>query len=410
MTNNQYTNNNGYYGDNQDFGGAYIPEILYQPLQDLTTAFESALQDQGFLSELGFFQTNLTGRPSPLIFAKNLTQQLGGAKIYFKNEGNNLTGSHKINHCLFQVLLAKRMGKTKVIVETGAGQHGLASAMMCAKFGLECVVYMGARDIAKQYPNVFWMKQVGATIIPVITGDQNLTAAVDAAIGAWIESPDAYYMIGSCVGPHPYPEIMRQSQRIIGQEIKSQLAILEGLKPNVVVACVGGGSNATGSFDEFLGDVGVRLVAVEAGGEGLDSIHSSKIASGEGVKAIMEGFKSYFLLNNQGQAKTTGNISAGLDYVGISPFLGYLHSIGRIQVASSDDAQVVQAFQTVAQKEGLLIALESAHAVSVGLDIAKGLPQDQVVVINLSGRADNYIFNIAKAIGDEDFKQFANGF
>ena len=194
MTNNQYTNNNGYYGDNQDFGGAYIPEILYQPLQDLTTAFESALQDQGFLSELGFFQTNLTGRPSPLIFAKNLTQQLGGAKIYFKNEGNNLTGSHKINHCLFQVLLAKRMGKTKVIVETGAGQHGLASAMMCAKFGLECVVYMGARDIAKQYPNVFWMKQVGATIIPVITGDQNLTAAVDAAIGAWIESPDAYYM------------------------------------------------------------------------------------------------------------------------------------------------------------------------------------------------------------------------
>lgn len=406
----KFINHNGFYGPNQDFGGQYIPEILYQPLQELTKAFQEAIEDSDFMEELAFFQTNLTGRPSPLVLAKNLTEQTGGAKIYFKNEGNNLTGSHKINHCLFQALLAKKMGKTKIIVETGAGQHGLASAMMCAKFGLECVVYMGARDIAKQYPNVFWMKQVGATIVPVTTGDQNLTAAVDAAIGAWIESPDSYYMIGSCVGPHPYPEIMRESQKIISKEISEQLRILENQKPDVVVACVGGGSNATGAFDQFLDDESVRLIAVEAAGKGLDKIHSSKIASREGKKAIMEGFKSYFLLDDKGQAKTTGNISAGLDYVGISPFLSYLYSIDRIEVDSCTDDEVVAMFQLVAREEGLLIALESAHAVATGIKIAKTMTKDQIVVINLSGRADNYIFNIAKAIEDKDFKDFANKF
>ena len=412
----QYLNHGGYYGNNSDFGGQYVPEILLPALKELEQAFHTYKDDPEFLAELTFYQKNLIGRPSPIIFAKNLTEQIGGAKIYLKNEGNNLSGSHKINHCLYQALLAKRMNKTEIIVETGAGQHGLASAMVCAKFNMVCRVHMGTKDISRQYPNVFFMKQVmgrsGSCIVPVSTGTQTLTAAVDSAIGDWIGSPEAYYMLGSCVGPYPYPEIMREAQKIISKEMKTQMQELENVLPDVIVACAGGGSNATGSFDEFLDDKSVRLVAVEAAGKGLDVIgnHSSKIASGMAQTAVMEGFKSYFLVNKDGQVMPTQNISAGLDYVGISPFLSYLHSIGRIEVAGITDAEVLETFQLLASTEGLLVALESCHAVAQAIKIAKTMTNDKTIVVNLSGRADNYLFNIAKGLQDKEFEQFCQDY
>jgi len=407
-TSNQFDIKDGYYGPNQDFGGQYVPEVLLPALEELEEAFSKYKNDTEFLAELQELRTNFIGRPSPLIFASNLTRKLGGAQIYLKNEGNNLTGSHKINHCIYQILLAKRMGKTKVICETGAGQHGLATAIVCAKFGMECVVHMGRIDMQKQYPNVFFMKQMGAKFVEVTTGNQRLTEAVDSAMGDFISNPDSYYLLGSALGPHPYPEIMREAQKIIGEEIKHQLPKL----PHTVIACIGGGSNAIGSFNEFLYDESVRLIGVEAGGSDLnvEGKHAARFASGKSKIGILEGFKSKFLIDDDGQVMSVGGISAGLGYVGIGPLHAYLESVGRIEITSASDKEVLEAFQTMCKTEGLIVALESCHAVVEVIKQASKMKTEDIIVVNLSGRGDNYLFNIAKGLEDKDFEKFCQEF
>lgn len=409
---NQFEIHDRYYGENQEFGGQYVPEILLPSLDELEAAFQKYRNDADFLADLKDLQQDFIGRPSPLIFAKRLTEKLCGAKIYLKNEGNNLTGSHKINHCVYQVLLAKRMGKKRVICETGAGQHGIAVATVCAKFGLDCVVYMGQKDIEKQYPNVFFMKQMGADIVPVLKGKQRLVEAVDAALGDFLQNPDSYYMLGSALGPHPYPEIMREAQRIVSVETKQKLQEIEGRLPDVVIACIGGGSNAIGAFNEYLYEEQVRLMGVEAGGEGIDreGRHASRISSGQGRIGVMEGFKSYFLLDENGQCLPTETISAGLNYAGIGPLHAYMYSVGRLEINSVTDTEVLKAFQLLAETEGLISALESAHAVAKALEVATELDKDKIVLVNLSGRGDNYLFNIAKGLEDKDFKKFCQDF
>ena len=398
----------GYYGPNQNFGGRYVPELLLPSLEELEQAFEANRNNSDFLTELKYYQTNFIGRPSPLIFAKNLTEKLGGAKIYLKNEGANQTGSHKINHCLYQVLLAKRMGKTQVICETGAGQHGLACATVCAKFGLKCKVFMGQKDIEKQYPNVFFMEQLGAEIVPVLQGSQTLVDAVDAAIGEFLIHPESYYMLGSAVGPAPYPEIMRDAQKIISLETKEQLASLENKLPDVVVACIGGGSNAIGAFNKYLEMENVRLVGVEAAGLGLEKAgnHASRVASGKGKVGIMQGFKSYFLLDQNGQNIATNSIASGLNYAGIGPIHAYLHSIGRLEIAAATDQEVLDTFQLLAKNEGLIAALESTHAMVEAIKLAPKMDKDQIILVNISGRGDNYLFNLAKGLQDQQFSEF----
>jgi tryptophan synthase beta chain len=397
----------GYYGPNQDYGGQYVPEILLPSLEELTKAFYFYKSDSEFLDEYNFLLKNFVGRPSPLIEVKNLTKLCGGGRIFLKNEGNNLTGSHKINHCLFQALIAQKMGKTKIICETGAGQHGVASAVVCAKFGLELEVYMGQKDIERQYPNVFFMKQLGAKVIPVTNGNQKLTSAVDAAISAWISSPESYYMLGSAVGPHPYPEIMRYAQSIVSKEISSQLSEFGIDYPDAIVACIGGGSNAIGAFNEFLYDDRVRLIGIEAGGKGTGlGQHSSRLGYKQAVTGIFEGFKSKFLLLDDGNLADTNGVSAGLGYVGIGPLHAYLYETKRLEIITKDDKDTLEAFQTLAQKEGLIAALESCHAVSAGIELAKSMLPSQSIVINLSGRGDNYLFNIAKGLGDKGFEVF----
>jgi len=411
-TTQQFQANNGFYGPNEDFGGRYVPEPLIPILEDLEKNFEQYRNDEDFLKELKYYQKNFVGRPSPLIFAENLTKKLGGAKIYLKNEGANNTGSHKMNHCLYQVLLAKRMGKTEVICETGAGQHGLATATVCAKFGLTCTVYMGQKDIEKQYPNVFFMKQLGANIVPVLSGSQTLVDAVDAAIGGFIANPDSYYMLGSAVGPAPYPEIMREAQKVVSQETKIQLEELEQTLPDVVIACIGGGSNAIGAFNEYLTEESVRLIGVEAGGKGIENLgqHASRLASKEGTIGVMQGFKSYFLLDENGHNTPTSSIASGLNYAGIGPIHAYLHSINRLEITSATDKEVLETFQLVAQNEGLIMALESTHAVVEAVKLAPKLAKDQIILVNVSGRGDNYLFNLAKGLEDKEFEQFCTEF
>jgi tryptophan synthase beta chain len=407
---NQFEITNRYYGKNQEFGGQYVPEILLPSLDELDVVFQKYRNDQDFLEDLKRLQHNFIGRPSPLIFAENLTNKLGGAKIYIKSEGHNLTGSHKINHCVYQALLAKRMGKTRVICETGAGQHGIAVATVCAKFGFDCVIYMGQKDIEKQYPNVFFMKQMGAEIKPVLKGRQRLVEAVDEALGDFLKNPNSYYMLGSALGPYPYPEIMREAQKIISIESKQQLKEIEGKLPDVVIACIGGGSNAIGAFNEYLYDETVRLLGVEAGGEGTEHNggHASRLDSGQGRIGVMEGFKSYFLLDQNGQCLPTETIAAGLNYAGIGPLHAYLHSVGRLEIASVTDQEVLKTFQILAKTEGLIGALESIHAVAEAIKIAPNLDKEQIILINLSGRGDNYLFNIAKGLNDQEFKKFCS--
>jgi tryptophan synthase beta chain len=412
FTHNQFDNIDGYYGPNQDFGGQYVPELLLPALDELTETFYQYKDDTDFLAELNELYLNFIGRPSPLIYAQNISQKLGGAQIYLKNEGNNLTGSHKINHCIYQVLLAKRMGKKRIICETGAGQHGVATSVVCAKFGLECIVYMGQKDIKKQYPNVFFMKQMGATVIPVIQGNQSLVDAVDMALGDFMSNPDSYYMLGSAVGPHPYPEIIREAQKIVSIETKSQLQRVIGRLPDQVIACIGGGSNAIGAFNEYLYQDTVSLIGVEAAGKGLDvkKGHASRLDSGQGSVGIMQGFKSYFLLDANGQNIPTQSLAAGLNYAGIGPIHAYLHSVGRLEIVSATDAEVLSAFQLLAKSEGLIVALESAHAVVEAIKRAPTLPPDTVILVNISGRGDNYLFNIANSLEDKDFKNFCHDY
>ncbi|MFA5813761.1 MAG: tryptophan synthase subunit beta [Patescibacteria group bacterium] len=396
---------NGYFGQ---YGGRYAPELILPALKELEREYREAKNDPAFAAELFDLYKNYSGRPTPLYFAKNLTEKLGGAKIYLKNEGLNHTGAHKINHCLGQALMAKRMGKKRLIAETGAGQHGLATATVAAKFGFDCAVYMGAIDYDRQRPNVFWMEQLGAKVIPVEYGDQRLKDAVTAAIQDWAENiQDSYYLLGSALGPHPYPTMVRDFQHVVGLEVKEQLREREGRLPDYLVACVGGGSNAIGLFNAFLDDQSVKMIGVEAGGKGIEKTggHAARL-QGEGKVGVAEGYKSYFLQNEDGQIERTHSLAAGLDYAGIGPEHAYLFERGRVQYTYATDAEVLAAFKTLARTEGIFSALESAHAVAEAIKLAPKLNKDKIIVVNVSGRGDKDIFIVAEALRDEGWKEY----
>lgn len=397
---------NGHFGQ---FGGRYVPEMLIPALQELTAEYEKAKKDPEFEKDLMDLYSNYAGRPTPLYFAKNLTEKLGGAQIYIKNEGLNHTGAHKMNHCLGQALLAKRMGKKRIIAETGAGQHGLASATVAAKFGMECVVYMGEVDYFRQRPNVFWMEQLGAKVDPVTHGTKRLKDAVTAALQDWITNvDDSHYLLGSALGPHPYPSMVRDFQTIVGLEVADQLSSYTGRGyPDYVVACVGGGSNAIGIFNPFLDNEKVELIGVEAGGKGIEEIgdHAVRLQNNPKV-GVVEGYKSYFLQNEDGQVQPTHSVSAGLDYAGIGPQHGELFKDGRVEYRYATDKEVLGAFKLLAETEGIIGAMESCHAVAEAIKLAPELDKYKVMVVNLSGRGDKDIFIVAEAFADESWKEF----
>ncbi len=393
----------GHFGE---FGGRYVPEMLIPALEQLEQAYRSARKDKGFWGDFRYHLENFAGRPTPLVFAENLTRKLGGAKIYLKNEGLNHTGAHKITHCIGHALIAKRMGKTRLIAETGAGQHGLATATVAAKFGFSCTVYMGAVDIARQRPNVFWMERLGAEVVPVDFGNKTLKDAVNAAIKDWIENVDnSYYLLGSVVGPHPYPSMTRDFQSVVGRETKRQMLIKEGRLPDYVIAAVGGGSNAIGIFSEFLRNRGVRLLGIEAGGiNSAKGNHAVRFRGGS--VGVVEGYKSYFLQDSDGQIQKTHSIAAGLDYPGIGPELAYLRQKGRIEFSAATDNETLKAFEMLSQCEGIFPALESAHAVAAAVRLAPALDSRKIIVVNLSGRGDKDLFILANAFKDEKFRNF----
>lgn len=403
----------GHFGK---FGGRYVPEMLIPALEELEIEYEKSKKDPGFKKEFEDLLKNFSGRPTPLTFAKNLTEKLGGAKIYLKNEGLNLTGAHKITHCIGQALIAKRLGKKRLIAETGAGMHGVATATVAAKFGFSCTVYMGEKDYKRQRPNVFLMQQLGATVVPVEFGNKTLKDAVNAAIKDWIENvSDTHYLLGSVVGPHPYPTMNRDFQSIVGKEIKVQIKEFENRLPDFVIACVGGGSNAMGAFGDFLSDKTVKLIGVEAGGKGakigenatrLAPRSLGEVGFPNGSVGVVEGYKSYFLQNSDGQIQNTHSISAGLDYPGIGPQLAELHDEGRVQFQNILDREVIEACEILARTEGIIPALESAHAVAYALKLAPTLSKNKVIVVNLSGRGDKDLFIMAKALKDEKFIEF----
>ena len=393
----------GHFGE---FGGRYVPEMLIPALEELEAEYNSAKKDRSFRKEFEYYLKNFAGRPTPLIFAENLTKRLGGAKIYIKNEGLNHTGAHKITHCIGHALIAKRMGKKRLIAETGAGQHGLATATVAAKLGFSCRVYMGEVDVDRQRPNVFWMERLGAEVVSVRYGSKTLKDAVNAAIKDWIENvDDSYYVLGSVVGPHPYPTMTRDFQSVVGKEARRQLLEMEGAPPDCVVACVGGGSNAIGMFSGFLADKKTRLVGVEAGGTG-SAVGRHAVRFRNGSVGVVEGYKSYFLQDKDGQIEKTHSIAAGLDYAGIGPELSYLRSIGRVGFTSARDADAINAFQMLSRYEGIFPALESAHAVAEAIRLAPRLKKDKTIVVNLSGRGDKDLFIVAEALKDKSFKRF----
>ena len=390
------------------YGGAYVPEMLIPALAELSAAYEKIKTDPAFQAELQGLYKNYAGRPSPLYYAENLTSRLGGAKIYLKNEGLNHTGSHKINHCLGQALLAKRLGKKRLIAETGAGQHGLATATVAAKFGFKCTVYMGAVDVARQRANVFWMEQLGAEVIPVEYGTKRLKDAAMAAMQDWIaDIDDSYFLLGSALGPHPYPSMVRDFQSIIGVEVKEQITVAEQRLPDYLVACIGGGSNAIGLFNAFLDNPEVKMIGVEAGGRGIKKTgdHATRL-SGAGHVGIVEGYKSYFITDADGQLCNTHSISAGLDYSGIGPEHAALFEAGRVEYHSATDDEVVAAFKLLAETEGIFPALESAHAVAETIKLAPTLDPDKIIVVNISGRGDKDLFIVGDILGDEKWKEF----
>lgn len=390
------------------FGGRYAPEMLIPALQEVEKAYRQAKKDPKFKRELMGLYKNYSGRPTPLYFAENLTRRLGGAKIYLKNEGLNHTGAHKINHCLGQALLAKRMGKKRLIAETGAGQHGLATATVAAKFNFKCTVYMGAIDVERQRPNVFFMEQLGAQVVPVYHGTQRLKDAVTAALQDWITNVDnTYYLLGSSLGPHPYPSMVRDFQNIVGLEVREQIKKAEGRLPDYLIACVGGGSNAIGLFNTFLQDKKVKMIGVEAGGKNSRKIgqHAVRLR-GQGKVGVVEGYKSYFIQNKDGQIESTHSISAGLDYAGIGPQHALLFEKGRVRYQSITDKEVISAFKILAGTEGIFSALESAHAVAYAIKLAAKLGKNKIIVVNLSGRGDKDIFIVARALGDKGWKEY----
>ena len=380
------------------FGGCYAPEMLMPALKELTLAYQQAKKDKKFNQELFGLYKNYSGRPTQLSFAENLTRKLGGAKIYLKREDLNHTGAHKINHCLGQALLARRMGKKRLIAETGAGQHGLATATVAAKFGFSCAVYMGAVDMKRQAANVFLMRQLGAEVIPVEFGTQRLKDAVMAALQDWISNTrDSYYLLGSVVGPHPYPSMNKDFQSIIGIEAKEQILEAEDRLPDYLIACVGGGSNAIGLFNAFLDDKNVKMLGVEAGGKGVRKKGKNAARlQGSGRLGVVEGFKSFFLTNTDGQLQPTHSIAAGLDYSGIGPEHALLFENGRVEYCYATDKEVLSAFKKLARLEGIFPALESAHAVAAAIKLAPTLPKNKIIIVNVSGRGDKDLFTIAK--------------
>lgn len=394
---------NGHFGK---YGGRYVPEMLIPTLEQLEKTYFLAKKDKAFHQEFNSLLKNFAGRPTPLVFANNLTNKLGGAKIYLKNEGLNHTGAHKITHCIGQALIAKRMGKTRLIAETGAGQHGVATATVAAKFGFSCTIYMGAVDIVRQRPNVFLMEQLGAKVIPVLTGSQTLKDAVSAALKDLIENvKDTHYVIGSVLGPHPYPTMNRDFQSIVGKEIKKQIKEFENKLPDYVIACVGGGSNAMGAFYNLINKKSVQLIGVEAGGKGK-KIGDNAVRFSGGSVGVVEGYKSYFLQDSDGQLQKTHSISAGLDYPGIGPELSFLHDKKRVEFVSVTDEETLQAVKMLARTEGIIPALESAHAVAHAVKLAPKLSKEKVIVVNLSGRGDKDLFILAKAFKDKNFYKF----
>ncbi len=395
----------GYYGD---FGGSYIPEILVATFEELVEAFALAKADPAFWAEYQALMSSYSCRPTPLTYAENLTQKFGGARIYIKREDLNHTGAHKINNVMGQGLLVKRMGKRRVIAETGAGQHGVATATMAAKFGFDCTIYMGEVDVERQRPNVFWMEQLGAQVIPVKDGARTLKDAINEAFRDWVSNmDDTHYVLGTACGPHPFPEMVSWFQSIIGQEARRQVLEVAGRLPSRVYACVGGGSNAMGIFSGFFEDPGVELVGVEAGGRGLDSgAHACRLASADASVGVAQGYKTYFLQDEDGQMKETHSVAAGLDYVGVSPILSHLRETGRVRFEAATDAEVVDALSLTIRREGLIPALESAHAFVQAFKEAPELSREDVILINQSGRGDKDIFTVADAFRDPKWEQF----
>ncbi|CBH22099.1 tryptophan synthase, beta subunit [Acetoanaerobium sticklandii] len=377
--------NNGYFGQ---FGGAFVPEELKNVLKDVEEAFYKYIEDEEFLSELAYYQRQYIGRENPLYLAKRLSEQLGGAKIYLKREDLNHTGAHKINNAMGQVLLAKRMGKKRIIAETGAGQHGVATATVCALMGLECIIYMGAIDIKRQELNVFRMEMLGAKVVPVTTGTATLKDAVDEALADFVANAhDTFYLLGSAVGPHPYPTMVREFQSVIGKEARKQILEVEGKLPDYIVACVGGGSNAIGLFAPFVDDLSVKIVGVEPGGKGLDTNeHAASISKGS--VGVIHGFKCYTLQDENGEPLPVHSIAAGLDYPGVGPEHSYYKESNRAEYIAITDDEAMQAFFLLSRTEGIIPAIESAHAVAYAVKLAKTLSKDQTIIVNLSGRGD----------------------
>ncbi|MCC0079186.1 MAG: tryptophan synthase subunit beta [Rhodobacter sp.] len=384
------------------FGGRFVSETLMPLILDLEARYEHAKTDQSFWDEMRDLWKHYVGRPSPLYYAQRLTEELGGAKIYLKREELNHTGAHKINNVLGQIILARRMGKTRIIAETGAGQHGVATATVCAKFGLKCIVYMGATDVERQAPNVFRMKLLGAEVVPVTSGRGTLKDAMNDALRDWVTNVrDTFYCIGTVAGPHPYPAMVRDFQAIIGQETRWQLEEQEGKGrlPDTIVAAVGGGSNAMGLFHPFLNDPSVRIIGVEAGGHGVDDRMEHCASLTGGRPGVLHGNRTYLLQDADGQILEGHSISAGLDYPGIGPEHAWLHDTGRAEYVSITDTEALDAFQQLCRTEGIIPALESAHAMAHVRKIAPDLPRDHIIVVNLSGRGDKDIFTVAKHLG-----------
>lgn len=389
-------------GKFEDFGGKFVPEVIMPALEELETAFLNALVDKEFQNELNHFLKVYAGRPTPTYFAENLTKKCGGTKIYLKREDLCLTGAHKINNTLGQVLLAKKMGKTRIIAETGAGQHGVATATAAAKLGLECEVYMGKEDIERQRLNVFRMELMGARVISVTSGSMTLKDAINEAMRDWITHiENTHYCIGSVVGPHPYPKMVRTFQSVIGTELKHQILEIEGRLPDYILACVGGGSNAMGTFYNFIDDKDVKIIGVEAGGKGLDTkLHSAPL--NVGTPGVLHGAYTYLLQEQTGQINVSHSVSAGLDYPGVGPELAYLRKTGRMDVTSVLDTEAIEAFKILSETEGLIPALESAHAVYHAIQLAPKLKKDQIIVVTLSGRGDKDVELISNILGDQN--------
>jgi tryptophan synthase beta chain len=398
---NTYRNGPDEFGHFGIFGGRYVAETLMPLILEVEKAYDAARADPSFQAELDDYLAHYVGRPSPLYFAERLTEHFGGAKIYFKRDELNHTGAHKINNCMGQILLAQRMGKKRIIAETGAGQHGVATATVCARFGLDCVVYMGATDIERQAPNVFRMKLLGAEVIPVTSGTATLKDAMNEALRDWVANvDDTYYLIGTVAGPHPYPAMVRDFQSVIGKETREQMQAAEGRLPDSLIAAIGGGSNAMGLFHPFLDDPEVRIIGVEAAGHGVETgAHAASLTGGR--PGVLHGNRTFLLQDDDGQILDGHSISAGLDYPGIGPEHSWLHDLGRVEYVAITDTEALAAFQLCTRLEGIIPALEPSHALAHVAKIAPDLPPDHLLVMNMCGRGDKDVFTVARALGVE---------